>query len=63
MDRRGDITQIDLEYMLHDEDAEPVALPFSLLEKITDYFSDEMIIGRGGFAVVYKVLLKILSRL
>ncbi|KAF7105420.1 hypothetical protein CFC21_106236 [Triticum aestivum] len=57
MDRRGGITQTDLEYMLHDEDAEPMALPFPLLEKITDYFSDELIIGRGGCAVVYKAIL------
>ncbi|XP_044425392.1 uncharacterized protein [Triticum aestivum] len=55
MDPRGGITQIELEYMVHDEDAEPIALPLPLLEKITNYFSHELIIGRGGFAVVYKV--------
>ncbi|KAF7098956.1 hypothetical protein CFC21_105916 [Triticum aestivum] len=57
MDLRGGVTQIELEYMVHDEDAEPIALPFPLLEKLTDYFSDELIIGRGGFAVVYKAVL------
>ncbi|KAI4977304.1 hypothetical protein ZWY2020_057216 [Hordeum vulgare] len=57
MDRLGGITQTDLEYMLHDEDAEPMAMPFPLLEKITDYFSDESIIGRGGYAVVHKAVL------
>ncbi|VAI93861.1 unnamed protein product [Triticum turgidum subsp. durum] len=57
MDPRGGVTQIELEYMVHDEDAEPIALPFPLLEKITDYFSDQLIIGRGGFAVVYKAVL------
>ena len=55
MDPRGGVTQIELEYMVHDEDAEPIALPLPLLEKITNYFSHELIIGRGGFAVVYKV--------
>uniref|UniRef100_M8CDM9 non-specific serine/threonine protein kinase n=1 Tax=Aegilops tauschii TaxID=37682 RepID=M8CDM9_AEGTA len=48
---------MELEYLAHDEDAEPIALPFQLLEKITDYFSHELIIGRGGFAVVYKAVL------
>jgi hypothetical protein len=43
--------------MLHDETAEPKALPLSLLEDITGGFSDEHRIGSGGFAVVYKVLM------
>jgi hypothetical protein len=42
--------------MLCDETAEPKALPLSLLEEITDSFSDEQRIGSGGFAVVYRVL-------
>jgi hypothetical protein len=41
--------------MLIDENAEPKALPLSLLEDITSDFSDDHEIGRGGFAVVYKV--------
>ena len=61
MDLRVSITQIELECMLVDDDAEPKALPFPLLEKITDGFSDMLEIGRGGFAVVYKVRLKALA--
>ncbi|VAI53395.1 unnamed protein product [Triticum turgidum subsp. durum] len=57
MDLRVSITQIELECMLVDDDAEPKALPFPLLEKITDGFSDKLEIGRGGFAVVYKAML------
>jgi serine/threonine protein kinase len=41
--------------MLVDETAEPKDLPLSLLEDITGGFSDDQEIGRGGFAVVYKV--------
>ncbi|WVZ53558.1 hypothetical protein U9M48_004481 [Paspalum notatum var. saurae] len=40
--------------MLDDEDAEPKALPFALLDEITNSFSKELEIGRGGFAVVYR---------
>jgi hypothetical protein len=46
-----------LERMLIDENAEPTDLPLSLLEDITDQFSPDQEIGRGGFAVVYKVYL------
>ncbi|CAM0908944.1 unnamed protein product [Alopecurus aequalis] len=52
------ITESDLERMLLDEAAEPRALPFSLLEKITNGFSYKREIGRGGFAVVYRGMLK-----
>ncbi|KAM0850645.1 hypothetical protein ACQ4PT_052935 [Festuca glaucescens] len=55
MDRQ--VTRADLERLLSDQDAEPVALPFSLLGEITDDFSRGRIIGRGGFAVVYKGIL------
>jgi hypothetical protein len=41
--------------MLCDENAKPNALPLSLLEEITNDFSEERVIGRGGFAVVYKI--------
>jgi len=44
--------------MILDKDAQPKALPFSLLAEITNGFSDELEIGRGGFAVVYKAMLK-----
>ncbi|TVU26822.1 hypothetical protein EJB05_29387, partial [Eragrostis curvula] len=43
-----------LELMLIDENAEPAALSLSLLKSITNNFSDELKIGSGGFAVVYK---------
>ncbi|KAM0929834.1 hypothetical protein ACQ4PT_001359 [Festuca glaucescens] len=52
--RSSSITPRDLECMLCDETLEPKALPLSLLEEITDGFSDEQRIGSGGFAVVYK---------
>lgn len=48
-------TKSDLDNMLLDKATEPKALPLSLLEKITDGFSHMQQIGRGGFAVVYKV--------
>lgn len=44
-----------LERMLVDERTEPTNLPLSLLESITNNFSDNLQIGIGGFAVVYKV--------
>ena len=55
MARGSSITSRDLECMLCDEMAEPKALPLSLLEEITNGFSDEQRVGSGGFAVVYKV--------
>ena len=55
MERRSTVTRMDLEFMLIDETAEPMALPLTLLRHITDDFSAEHEIGRGGFAVVYKV--------
>lgn len=44
-----------LEHMLLDETVKPTMLPLSLLEAITNDFSGDREIGRGGFAVVYKV--------
>ena len=44
-----------LERMLFDETAEPTSVSLSLLESITNCFSDDQRIGSGGFAVVYKV--------
>lgn len=52
------MTPWDLECMLCDEMAEPKALPLSLLEEITDGFSDEQQIDTGGFTVVYKGMLE-----
>ncbi|XP_044971120.1 putative cysteine-rich receptor-like protein kinase 31 [Hordeum vulgare subsp. vulgare] len=51
-------TKNDLESVLLDEAAEPMALPFSLLENITNNFSYKQEIGRGGFAVVYMGMLE-----
>jgi hypothetical protein len=42
--------------MLLDETVQPRDLPLLLLEDITGGFSCDQEIGRGGFAVVYKVL-------
>uniref|UniRef100_A0ACD5XL86 Uncharacterized protein n=1 Tax=Avena sativa TaxID=4498 RepID=A0ACD5XL86_AVESA len=50
-------TGSDIEQMLVDETADPMALPLSLLEDITGGFSADQAIGRGGFAVVYKGIL------
>ena len=44
-----------LERLLHDESAEPCALPLSLLRAITNNFNGAWEIGRGAFAAVYKV--------
>ncbi|VAH41834.1 unnamed protein product [Triticum turgidum subsp. durum] len=43
-----------LERVLLDVSAEPTDLPLSLLEDITNSFSEDQQIGIGGFAVVYK---------
>jgi hypothetical protein len=55
MDCKASATREDLEFILLNEDAEPKPLPLSLLVDITSDFSDKNIIGRGGFAIVYKV--------
>uniref|UniRef100_A0A8R7TPK6 Protein kinase domain-containing protein n=1 Tax=Triticum urartu TaxID=4572 RepID=A0A8R7TPK6_TRIUA len=54
MECKACTTQSGLKQMLAVETAEPKALPLSLLEDITDNFSADRQIGRGGFAVVYK---------
>ena len=59
MEREASLAQSDLEHMLVDETAEPKALPLSLLEDITGDFSHDQEIGRGGFAVVYKVYMHV----
>ncbi|VAI41889.1 unnamed protein product [Triticum turgidum subsp. durum] len=50
----GTINKVDLERMVLDRSAEPTYLPLSLLEDITDCFSDDQQIGSGGFSIVYK---------
>jgi hypothetical protein len=55
MDHQAAKALNDLELMLLDETAEPRALPLSLLQDITNGFSADREIGKGGFAVVYRV--------
>jgi hypothetical protein len=55
MENKASLARRYLEHMLVDETAEPKDMPVSLLEEITDGFSVDREIGRGGFAVVYKV--------
>lgn len=47
-----------LEQRLLDANKDPTGLPLSLLKAITNNFSNDQEIGRGGFAVVYEGLLK-----
>ena len=56
MDHQIRVRRSDLESMLLDESVQPRDLPLPLLEDITGGFSCDQEIGRGGFAVVYKVL-------
>ncbi|CAL5060399.1 unnamed protein product [Urochloa decumbens] len=58
MDSQASTAKRDLECMLFDESMEAKALPLSLLKCITNDFSDNLEIGRGGSAVVYKGLLE-----
>lgn len=44
-----------LERMVRDESIGPTDLPLSLLMKVTQNFSDDLLIGSGGFSMVYKV--------
>ena len=55
MDGKASTAQNYLERMLFDERVKPIKLPLSLLEDITNNFSDDHEIRRGGFAKVYKV--------
>ncbi|KAF8641898.1 hypothetical protein HU200_067608 [Digitaria exilis] len=48
--------------MLLDENIKPTKLPITFLQSITDNFSEERIIGSGGFADVYKVAVKKLKQ-
>ncbi|GJM96061.1 hypothetical protein PR202_ga12868 [Eleusine coracana subsp. coracana] len=55
MDEKTRIAYDVLKRMLLDESEEPKELPLSLLEAITNNFSDELELSRAGFAVVYKL--------
>jgi hypothetical protein len=55
MDREASNKLNLLEHMLDDPSAGPTDLPLSLLTEITNNFSDDQEVGRGSFAVVYKV--------
>lgn len=57
MDRESNAKHSVLELMLLDASAEPMDLPLSLLEDITNGFSHDQQIGSGGFAVLYKGIL------
>nr|AGT16786.1 Protein kinase-like domain [Saccharum hybrid cultivar R570] len=59
MDGKVSVGYNVLERMLLNENEKPTKLPLSLLEAITNNFSNEQEIGRGGFAVVYKGMLGI----
>ncbi|CAM0878111.1 unnamed protein product [Alopecurus aequalis] len=54
MDHEASTSYDALERMLLDESAEPMSLPLSLLQYITNRFSPDHQIGSGGFAVIYK---------
>ncbi|KAG2576250.1 hypothetical protein PVAP13_6NG015268, partial [Panicum virgatum] len=54
MDGKASAAHNYLEHMLFDGSVKPTKLPLSLLEAITNNFSDDHEIGRGGFAVVHK---------
>lgn len=43
-----------LEHLL-DGRQKPTNLPFELFKNITEHFSEDRVIGQGGFATVYKV--------
>lgn len=41
------------ESILHDQSSEPHRLTFQYLKEITDNFSNERVLGKGSFSVVY----------
>ncbi|CAO2146671.1 unnamed protein product, partial [Urochloa humidicola] len=53
-----DDTYRTLENMLHEKTGEPLSLKLQLLQAITNNFSKENLIGRGGYGEVYKGVLE-----
>nr|CAB3489481.1 unnamed protein product [Digitaria exilis] len=45
----------DLERILFEKNANAIPLSYTFLKYITNDFSDERVIGSGGFGVVYKL--------
>ena len=57
----GDLELEKLEQIWIDENAKPTPLSYQLLERITNNFSTDRVIGCGGFGIVYKVRLNFLG--
>ncbi|KAM3272118.1 hypothetical protein ACQJBY_042359 [Aegilops geniculata] len=48
----------ELERALGDKSMGPIVIPYSVLKTITNNFSDDQLIGGGGFGAVYKGTLR-----
>uniref|UniRef100_A0ACD6A6Z5 Uncharacterized protein n=1 Tax=Avena sativa TaxID=4498 RepID=A0ACD6A6Z5_AVESA len=52
------VARYRIEHVMPEASQEPTNLPLTMLKDITNDFSDEREIGRGGYAVVYKGVLQ-----